>query len=46
MSIQCQYAAPLQTFLGAGWHWLTDWFSAELNLPVVSPKEQPKASAK
>ena len=46
MLLQRQYATPLQTFLGADWRWLTDWFSAELNLPDASPKEQLKALAK
>ena len=46
MLLQRQYAAPLQTFLGADWHWLTDWFSAELNLPAAAPQAQLKALSK
>jgi hypothetical protein len=44
--LQRQYAAPLQTFLGADYCWLTDFFSTELNLPAASPKKQIKALAK
>lgn len=44
--LQRQYAVPLQTFLGKDYHWLTDFFSAEFNLPAVTPKEQIKALAK
>jgi hypothetical protein len=40
MLLQRQYAAPLQTFLGADWRWLPDLFSAEFNLPAAAPREQ------
>ena len=44
--LQSQYAAALQTFLGADWCTLPDLFSTEFNLPTVAPREQLKALAK
>jgi len=44
--LQHQYATPLQRFLGKDYQWLTDFFSAELNLPAAAPKERIKALAK
>ena len=44
--LQRQYATALRGFLGADYCWLTDFFSAELKLPVAPPKEQIKALAK
>lgn len=44
--LQRQYAATLNTFLGKDYHRLTDFFSAELNLPAAAPQERIKALAK
>ncbi len=38
--LQREYAAPLEAFLGAEWHWLTDYYSAEFRLPDAAPREQ------
>ena len=43
--LQREYTSTLQTFLGADYCWLTDFFSTEFNLPVTNPKEQLKALA-
>ena len=44
--LQREYAAPMQNHLGAGWLWLTDYFSAELNLPETAPEVQLRELAK
>jgi hypothetical protein len=44
--LQHQYAATLKTFLGKDYRWLTDFFSAEFNLPLAAPRERIKALAK
>lgn len=44
--LQYQYAASLQTFLGAEWRWLPDLFSTEFNLLPAAPRERLRALAK
>jgi death-on-curing protein len=44
--LQHQYAASLQTFLGADWSRLPDLFSAEFNLPATASRQQLRVLAK